>query len=159
MIHQLFQELSPETKVNFFVNCQELLVTHHPKSPFVFRKDNLIERKAHISELAGMYKGYCFFNDKVSLLYNLIELENPTKPALALQQFKFQPPSTKYNALSIDFVVFRQLRDCFDWCRQAYEPRIQYVLFVKNGKIQVSTPKALLSKLFHIPVAEPAPLP
>lgn len=147
MQNKLFQELGREGKIDFFVHCQNLLIKYHPKSPFTFRYDNMKERLKFTNEFCARYKGYCFQDDNICILYNRVLVQNPRDPIKVIKDHIYQPPQEKYNALSVDFVVFRELRDCIEFCKTHYSPRLEYILFVKNNEVKLYNSKKLLSAL------------
>jgi hypothetical protein len=154
---RLFQDLTKAEKIEFFIHGQTLLVNNHQDSDFVIREDNVKERVSHASSLATQYKGLCYQNENIILLYNKIILSGDLDPVAALKAYQWKEPDPNYNAISIDFVVFRELRDCFEWVKSNYDPRIQHVVYVKNGKPQLFKTEALISKIFKLPISSQPP--
>lgn len=145
-----FQTLTNEEKVEFFLQGQKLLLEFHPNSPFVIHKHTLNERMEHLKVLAAQYQGLTYKDDNICILFNKIYVADENDPVTALAQSKFKPPHANYNGVSIDFVVFRKLKDCAEWCKRYHEQRIQHVLYVKNGKPQIYKPMDLMKKVFNL---------
>lgn len=141
-----FQNLTKEQKADFFVKCQELLVQFHPDSPFIFRQDNVEPRKAFVQNFLKNYKGYVYRDDNVCILYNYIKVA-PTDVIQTIKDNLYQEPHPDYNGISIDFVVFRDLKDCLEFCQMRKEPRVEYVVFVKNNEPKVYFAEKLLAHL------------
>lgn len=141
-----FQSLSAEKKVDFFVKCQELLIQYHPDSPFICRADNLEVRKKFVADFLKNYKGFCYQNDNICILYNHVKVEDPKDPIGAVKAHLYKPPQVEYNGVSVDFVVFRKLEDCLGFCKAQYKPNIQYILFVKNNEVKLYETESLLRR-------------
>jgi hypothetical protein len=150
-----FQATSSQEKLEFFVHTQRLLTTHHPESPFIFREDNVMERMEYVKNLSSRYQGFCYANDQVAILFNKIMVADIQDPVAALQNHKFKPAADPYNAVSIDFVVFRDIKDCLDFCQTQYDPFIKHVVYVKNGRPQIFETARLVSRIFNMPMARP----
>lgn len=148
-----FQNMTVEEKAQFFVHVQRLLVAHHPNSEYVFREDNIKERMAQAKSLVKKYQGLCYSDDNICVLYNKIFVTDPNDPVQALKDNMFQPTREDYNAVSIDFVVFRDMKDCLNFARGEYDPKIKYVVYSKGGKPRIYETAKLMSKSFHIPMA------
>lgn len=146
-----FQELTVDEKIAFFLHGQKLLLENHPDSDFTIYHHTLPQRLGHIRVIADQYKGLTYQDDNICVLFNHIQLPDPKDPISALRAAKFQPPHKDYNAVSIDFVVFKKLTDCAEWCRNHYKPRIEYAVYVKNGKPQVYKTIELISRALKLP--------
>lgn len=150
----LFRALSEEEKVDFFCRCQKLLVEFHPSSHFLFTKENYEERKFFVLDFLHKYKGYAYMDDNVCVLYNHVKVEDPNNPVKVVKDHIYREPAANYNAISIDFVVFKQLRDCLSFVSAHNSPQIEYVLFVKNNEVKLYNKERLLSALrlpsFHL---------
>ena len=143
-----FQRLSNEEKIEFFVKCQELLTTHHPTSEFLFTKDNLESRKNFVLDFVNKYKGFVYYDENICILYNKVFVKDPNDPVKVIKDHIYQEPrEMDYNAVSIDFVVFRQLTDCIGFCRAQYNPQIAYILFVRHNEIKLYESQKLLKSL------------
>ncbi len=147
-----FPKLSKEEKVDFFVKCQSLLIEHHPESEFIFRYENLHERKTFVGNFIDKYKGYCYQDDNVCLLVNEVKIVDPANPAKSLKDHMYKEPVADYNGLTIDFVVFRHMTDCFDFVKTQDNPRIEYLLFVKNNQIKLYNKAKLVERLANVPL-------
>jgi hypothetical protein len=148
----LFHSLTNEQKIDFFVKCQTLLIAHHPTSEFLFTETNLKERKEFVYQFFHKYKGFFYQDENVCVLYNKIKVEDEGNPIKALKDHMYRPPVADYNAISIDFVVFRKLEDCFVFCKTHYEAQIAYILFVKNNNIKLYKTAHLLKSLSSAPL-------
>lgn len=152
MIHKSFIQMDSKEKVEFFIQCQKLLVEFHPNSPFVCRKNNLAERLIHIKKFLSDYKGFAYQDDNVAVLYNKIIVSNPKDADSALKHYMYQPPDPEYNAMTIDFVAFKALESCMSFVRANSDPKIQYVLFVRHNQVKVYPTVKLLSNVLNLPV-------
>lgn len=152
MIDKRFTELTDKERVEFFVHCQRLLVAHHPDSPFVVRKNNLRARIEHMKTLLANYKGCVYQDEYVCVLYNYLVVSNPKEPELAVRSRMYQPPDDNYNSVIVDFVVFRELKDCMNFVQVKQNPRIQYVLFARHNSIKVYPTVSLLANVFKVPI-------
>jgi hypothetical protein len=144
---QAFQSLNKIEKIDFFIKCQDLLIKHHPKSEFLFTKDNFQERMSFVKNFYDKYQGFVYTDDKICVLFNQIRVEDEKNPIQAIKNFAYKAPAPNYNAYSIDFVVFRELVDCIDFCKIHYNPQIQYVLFVRSSEVKLYRTDKLLNKL------------
>jgi hypothetical protein len=147
-----FQQLSAEEKVEFFLKCQELLMTHHPSSPFLCHTGNIKERVKHIQSFVSNYKGYCYKDDTVCALYNKIVVTNPDEPELALRANMYKEPAPNPNAITVDFVVFRDIKDCAKFVQLNYHHTIQYVLFVRHNKVKLYKTLGFVQQILNMPV-------
>jgi hypothetical protein len=143
----LFQSLSNNDKVDFFVKCQRLLIESHPTSPFLFTKQNYDERKAFVLDFVHKYKGYCYADENVAVLFNLLQVNPTNNPARELKKHLYQPPAGDFNTISIDFVVFKQLGDCLRFITSHDNPQIQFVLYAKNNAVKLYDKQKILSNL------------
>jgi len=152
MIHGSFTDLKVLDKVEFFVQCQRLLMEHHPDSPFLCHQNNLQERIKHVKSFVTNYKGLCYQDDTVCALYNRIIVTDTKAPEHALRMNMYKTPSPDYNAVVIDFVVFRDIKDCARFVQANYDPRVLYVLFVRHNKVKLYPVVEFLQQIFNIPV-------
>lgn len=148
-----FQSLTRDEKIEFFLKCQELLMKYHGNSDFIIRQNNIEQRLQHAKELVDKYKGFCYMEDNICVLFNKINVGDENDPIGALSTHKFREPVEHYNAVSIDFVVFRDLKDCAEFCKNNYDHRIKYILYVKNAKPKLYKTEQFISRIFNIPIA------
>lgn len=132
-----FFTLSKEEKIAFFIKCQILLITHHSNSPFIFTKENIKERISYASEILNKYKGFCYSDDNVAILFNYIRLEDPKDPVKALKEYAMKEGVANYNCVVIDWATFSDIRKCLSFCKEVYNGNIAYAIYVKNGKPKV----------------------
>jgi hypothetical protein len=144
--------MSAEEKVDFFLQCQRLLVEFHPTSPFVCRQNNLKSRLSQMHSFVHNYKGYCHMDDNLCVLFNYVVVADKRDPVQIIKNNMYKEPDPNYNAVVIDFVVFRDLKDCQLFVQSYYDPRIQYVLFVKNNKVKLYNVVNFLGQIFNMPV-------
>lgn len=147
-----FQELTNVEKVEFFLKCQQLLRDFHPKSDFIFRENNVAERMRHVAALSAKYKGFCYSNENICVLFNKIYVADERDPVTSLRENMYREPAKEYNAVSIDFVVFRNLNDCMEFSKAQYEPRIAYTVFVKNNQPKIYKTEKFISRILSIPI-------
>lgn len=143
----LFTSLTREQKIDFFLNCQELLVAHHPESPFIFKEDNIEERLHFFKDFAQKYKGFVYSSENLCILYNKIDLKDSRNPIEAVRSNMYKEPIENYNCYSIDWVVFRALEDVYEFVQKEYVPQIRYILWVKRGDVSVYETDKLLGEL------------
>ncbi len=143
----LFQDLTKEDKVGFFVKCQEILKNHHPDSPFIFRASNFNERKTFFKDFYEKYKGFAYQTENVCILFNKIALKDPKNPIESVKNSKWHGPNEDYNAFMIDWVVFDLLESCLSFCKSQYNNKIRYIIFGRNNDIKVYETDKLLKKL------------
>lgn len=148
---QQFNLLNRQDKIDFFVKCQNLLLTYHPDSSFVINRDNLKERLTYAHDIFNKYKGMVYADENVCALFNYIKINDVNEPLEALKQHQFQSPAGDYNAVSIDFVVFRTLQDCLGFCKSNYNSNIEYVVFVKDGKPKIHKTLDIMNRALKIP--------
>lgn len=148
----LFNTLNTKNKVDFFVHCQKLLIENHPNSPFLFRKDNAQTRLHHVRSFVNNYKGLFYRDDHVCALFNKIMLTDPKDPEHSVKVSMYQPPTEHYNAIIIDFVVFRDIKDCVNFVRYNYDPKVQHVLFVRHNKVKVYPVLDIIQQVLHLPI-------
>lgn len=149
---RLFQELADEQKVDFFIKCQEILVNYHPDSEFICRENDINTKKHFFKEFYHQYKGYTYNNENVCLLFNRVFIKDRYDPVKVIKDHIYQPPQEEYNAISIDFVAFNKLEHCLEFCKNQYDEKIKYILFVKNNEVKIYETKKLLEKAFHFNV-------
>lgn len=144
---KLFNNLSTEEKVDFFVNCQKLLIKYHPNSDFVIRESNLDQAVDIFSEQISKYKGYFYCDDYVFVLFNYIFIENKEEVNEELIKNAYKEPNKNYNAISLDFVACRNWSDTFKFIKENNEERIRYLLLVKNGVPKIYDKNELINKI------------
>lgn len=146
-----FKELGIEGKVDFFVHCQKLLTEHHPDSQFICHSGNMKERLTHMRSFVDKYKGNAYQDENVCALYNRITVTDPHAPEQSLRSFMYHEPAAHPNAISVDFVVFKELKDCIAFVQAVYTPAIQYVLFVRHNKVKLHKTADFLGQFLKIP--------
>lgn len=144
-----FNLLSDDDKVGFFLHCQSLLSLYHPKSKFAFRDDNIIERLQYVENIFLNYKGFCFTDNNVAILYNRIkatedELKNP---ANVMKDNLYKESPQDYNCVTFDFTVMKNLRNCLPFIKSHYDPRVLNVIYVRDGKPTVYKTSELIKGL------------
>jgi hypothetical protein len=143
----LFQSLSKEQQIDFFIKCQEILVNSHPTSEFIITKENWPERKHYALDFINKYKGYVYYNNQICLLFNKIRINDPQNPVKALKDHIFKEPQSDYNAYSIDFACFLNIKNCLGFIKTQDNPQILYVLYVKNNSVKLYLKENLLKHL------------
>lgn len=153
MVNKLFQDMSKDEKDDFFLKCQGLLLAYHPDSEFIITKENVQKRIKHIQDLSTQYKGFCCKTDTICALFNKIKIKDINNPIEALRDNMYQPPKEDFNAISIDFVVFRHLNDCLQFCKENYHSKIKYVMYIKDNKPRIYKTENLISKVLGVPIS------
>ena len=146
----LFPSLSLENKINFFIKCQEILVTYHPESPFIFRENNVEERLSFFKDFAQKYKGFVYMEEDLCVLYNKIHLRDINNPITDIKSKIYQPPDPNFNCYMIDWAVFENLRDVKKFIKKEYSSQIKYVAWAKNQDIKVYPLDKLLAGLREV---------
>ena len=136
-MNKLFNSLSTEEKINFFVDCQKLLIKHHPDSEFLIREDNLKEAVEIFIDKINNYKGNFYYDDNIFVLWNYIFIEDPQDINSELIKNSYKEPHPNYNAVSLDFVACRNWADTFNFIKQTNEDKIKYILLVKHGNPKI----------------------
>lgn len=144
---KLFQSLSNEEKIQFFSQCQDILIKYHPNSEFLVTKENWLDKKHFALEFINKYKGYTYYNDRICILFNKVRIEDSRNPIKSLRDHLFKPSVDNYNAYCIDFVAFNKLAHCLEFVKQEYIPQIEYILFVKNNEVKLYKTDKLVEKL------------
>ncbi len=98
------------------------------------------------------YKGFCHQDDNVGALLNRIIVPDPRAPEHALRAAMYQAPAEHYNALSVDFVVFRDIKDCASLVKSYYDSKVQYVLFVRHNKVKLYRTLDFLQQILNMAV-------
>lgn len=146
-IKKLFNNLSTEEKVDFFINCQDLLIKYHADSDFVIRENNLEQAVEIFSEQINKYKGFSYSDNYVFILFNYIFIENKELVNEELIKNIYKNPINNYNAISLDFVACRSWSDTFKFIEEVNEDRIKYLLLVKNGIPKIYEKNELINKI------------
>lgn len=144
---KLFKNLLSEEKVDFFINCQKLLINHHSDSEFVVRENKLNEAVDIFINQINKYKGYYYNDENVCLLWNHIYVSDPNDCEGELIKNAYQEPNTNYNAVSMDFVVCRKSSDIFDFIKNYDEDRIKYLLSVKYNRAKILKKEDLVKNI------------
>jgi hypothetical protein len=139
--------LSIEEKVDFFVDCQKLLIKYHPNSDFLIRENNLNQALETFSDQIEKYKGYFYNDDYVYILWNQIYIEDPQNIVNELIKNAYKEPNPDYNAISLDFVACRNWGDTFNFIKKVNEDKIKYILLVKNGNPKIYNKEELINKI------------
>ena len=132
-----FATLSQEQKVDFFVKCQELMMKYHPTSPLIVREDALEKVLDVFYNNIQKYQGYYYMDDNICVLWNHILINEPNDAKRALVENAYKQPNPQFNAVSIDFAVFRKMSDCLDFIKSNNNNLIKYVLFVRGGNPKI----------------------
>jgi hypothetical protein len=146
----LFQQLTTREKLDFFINCQKILIQWHPESEFVTRESNLAARIEHVGELVRNYNGLVHSSDKLCVLYNKIFVKDASDPVAAMRDAQYKEPDPNFNAVLIDFAAFSDLSAAQDWCKSIYEPRIEWILFTRQGRVKIHKTQNFLAALFDV---------
>ena len=143
----LFQSLNQDEKIEFFVKCQELMLKHHQKSPFIVREKSLGKVLDSFVNNIQKYQGYSYADDNICVLWNKIYVSDPSNVNLVVRECAYQPPNPVFNGVSIDFAVFRRMEDCLAFVKSNYQPQIRYVLFIREGKPKIYETEAILKSM------------
>ena len=133
----LFQSLNQDAKIDFFVKCQSLMLKHHPDSPFIIRESKLDKALDTFHNSINRYQGYVYSDDNICVLWNKIFVTDANNPNRVVTENAYLPPHPNFNAVSIDFAVFRKMEDCFIFIAANHEPQMQHVLFIREGKPKI----------------------
>ena len=133
-MNTLFQSILLGEKIDFFIKCQELMLKYHPDSQFIVREKALPKTLEAFSDNIIKYKGYCYKDDNICVLWNKIIVSDSKNVNRAVKENAYKPPQDNFNGVSIDFAVFRKISDCFLFIKNNYEPQMKYVLFIREGK-------------------------
>lgn len=152
ILQQKFKTLSTQEKINFFIHCQEILITYHPKSPFIFNRNNYKERLSYVSDMFNKYNGHAYQDEHICVLFNYIHIKDPDNPIESLIEHSYQEPKINYNAISIDWACFRSYKDCLNFIKLTYNSNIEYILWVKDNKPKIHKTIDYISKLLKIPI-------
>lgn len=144
---KLFNNLSNEQKVDFFIDCQKLLIKYHSNSEFVIRENNLnIAIDTFINQI-NKYKGYYYNDENVYLLWNHILISDPDSPEEELVKNGYKVPNPEYNAVSIDFIACRKFSDVYNFIKNYNEDKIKYLLMVRNNKSKIFNKETLIKNI------------
>lgn len=146
-IPKLFKNLSIEEKVDFFVNCQKLLINYHSNSEFVIKENKLNEALDIFVDQINKYKGYYYNDNNVCILWNHVYISDPTDYQGELVKNAYKEPNPDYNAVSMDFVVCRKSSDIFDFIKNYDEDRIKYLLSVKYNRAKIVNKEELIKNI------------
>lgn len=144
---KLFKSLSQNEKVDFFVKCQELMLQHHPESPFIIRENSLEKSLDAFQNNIQRYQGYCYTDDNICVLWNKILVSDPINVSRVIKECAYQPPNPNFNGVSIDFAVFRRMDDCFDFINRNKESQMKYILFIREGKPKIHSIDQILKTI------------
>ena len=144
-----FNLLSDDDKVAFFLHCQSLLALYHPTSKFAFRDDNIVERLQYVENIFTKYKGFCFTDNNVAILYNKVKVteEDLKNPAKVMRDNLYKESPIDFNTVNFDFVVMKNLRNCFPFIKSHYDPKVINVIYVRDGKPTVYKTSELIKGL------------
>lgn len=109
------------------------MLKHHPNSPFVVREDALPRVLDVFANNIQKYKGFYYTDDNVCVLWNYILVSDPHDMRRILGENIYKGPHPDFNGVSIDFAVFRQLKDCLEFVGANNNERIKHVLFIRDG--------------------------
>jgi len=143
----LFQSLSQEKKVDFFIKCQELMIKYHPESSFIVREKSLPKTLEVFQDNIQKYKGYSYTDDNICVLWNKIFVSDNKNTHRTIKENAYKSPHENYNGVSIDFAVFRKIEDCYIFIRNNYDSKMEYVLFIREGKPKLYPIKTILNGL------------
>ncbi len=144
---RLFQSLSKEEKIDFFVRCQDLLIKHHNQSEFLFTQENYSERKDFALNFIERYNGYIFSNENICLLYNKIKIKDEKTPVKAIRENMYQAPDPNYNAIIVDFATFDILEHVIEFFKTQMEERLKFILYVKKNHPKIYRAAQLLKAI------------
>jgi hypothetical protein len=143
----LFQTLSNDQKIEFFLKCQQLLVDNHPDSDFIFREDNIKDRLYFVKDFTQKYKGFVYSNDNICVLYNKIKLKDHRNPAETVKAHMYKGPVEDFNCIIVDFAVFDQLINIKPFIELQYSPQVEYLIWVKHNEVKLYNTKNLIENL------------
>lgn len=157
----LFQSISQEDKVNFFVQCQALMLKHHPKSQFVIKEKQLDKALELFKDNIMRYQGYVHADENICILWNKIIISDANNANRAVTENAYLPPNQNFNAVSIDFAVFRKIEDCFLFIKANHEVQMKHVLFIREGKPKIYPIDQILKVIFPqvVSIQETNPAP
>lgn len=133
----LFQSLSQKDKIEFFVNCQALMLKHHPASNFIVKESRLAKTLEIFQDNIQRYKGFVYSDDNICVLWNKIIVTDALNVNRVVTENAYLPPNPNFNAVSIDFAVFRKIEDCFAFIKNNHEEKMKHVLFIREGKPKI----------------------
>ena len=132
-MNSLFQSLTQEMKVDFFVKYQQLMLKHHPNSHFIIREDSLKKTLETCANNIKKYQGYSYLDENACILWNHIIVTDPQDINKVVMDNAYKPPNPDFNGVSIDFAVFRKIEDCLEFIKNNNNNKIKYVLFIRDG--------------------------
>ena len=89
----LFQSLSQSQKIDFFIQCQILLLKYHPTSPFIIREDGLAKSLEAFRDNIEKYRA--FYHRMTIPVYCTITSLSQTPKVLAKSWWKM-PTRNQY---------------------------------------------------------------
>lgn len=143
----LFQSLDQNQKIDFFIQCQKLMIKHHPGSSFIIREKNLNKALDSFCANINQYKGFVYSDANICVLWNHIFVEDPKNINKILTDNAYRPPNPAFNGVSIDFAVFRKMEESLLFIRQNYQPQIKHVLFIREGHPKLYDADAILKTI------------
>lgn len=133
----LFQSLNQKEKIDFFVQCQALMLRHHPNSSFIIKENKLKQSLEVFHDNIQRYQGYVYSDENICVLWNKIIVSDATNVNRVVTENAYLPPNPNFNAVSIDFAVFRKIEDCFLFIKNNQEEQMKHVLFIREGKPKI----------------------
>lgn len=123
------------------------MVKYHPTSPFIIRQNGMKTALDAFLNNINNYKGFCHSDENICLLWNYVVVADENDENRALIENGYKPPNPDYNAVSMDFVVCRKMKDYLDFIQQYNEDRVKYILSVKYGKAKIVNKDKLVKSM------------
>lgn len=142
-----FSSLKRDEKIQFFLKCQQIGAQYHPNSPYTVTRDSIKTFLDFYKKISQEYRGYIYEGENVCALFNLVEYNPSLSMKESLASYIYQPPHEKYNAVLIDFLAARNLRDSIELKNHIYHDKIQFILAVRNFDLEVIPVKKMLERL------------
>ena len=144
----LFQSLNQKEKIEFFVQCQALMLNHHPNSNFIIKENKLQQSLDIFRDNIMRYQGYMHMDNNICVLWNKIFVTDPSNVNRVITENAYMPPKEKFNGVSIDFAVFNSMIHCQNFIKDNDEESIKYILFIREGRPKIYKKEEIIN---HIP--------
>ena len=137
--------LTKEEKVEFFQQCQDLLIKNQPDSEFILSENS--KNKDYFLDIFTKYKGFAYFSEKIAILFNKHRINSLPEAQEAYEEKVFNPPAPDANTYTIDFITAKMSKEIIKELTPIFCEDLKYICWLRGGKVSFFSFKKLKASL------------
>ena len=125
--------LTREEKLDFFQQCQDLLVENQPDSEFILKEGS--KNQDYFLDIFLKYKGFAYTSEKIAILFNKHKMRGMVEAQETYQDKVFEPPAPDANTYTIDFITTKMSKEILEELKPIFHEDLTFICFLRAGKV------------------------